>query len=105
MMKNIVLVSFFVLLSAILIYTFFFATGGRVDLQYPVEKAAVCKEGLTQHCMVGNCSGLSECRNASVTVNGQATAVDGLQVGDGLRAWLKGIMHRGGLRQGLQGVR
>ncbi len=67
MMKNFALVSFFALLSAILIYTFFFATGGRADLQYPVEEAAVCKEGLTQHCMVGNCSGLSACRNGRWT--------------------------------------
>lgn len=64
-MKSPVIILFFVLLLGIIAYTILFVSGGRVDLHYPSESTALCGEGQTRPCQVGNCSGTSTCKGGS----------------------------------------
>jgi hypothetical protein len=55
---------FFAAIILILIYALLLGTPETASLEYPEEETG-CSEGQTQHCSVGNCSGLSTCVKGS----------------------------------------
>jgi hypothetical protein len=61
--KSPVIIIFFVLLFGILLYTFLYVAGTGEELHYPVESEPACEENDTRSCSVGECTGISTCRN------------------------------------------